>query len=137
MHVKNNVSVPCNSRKSMQSKYLETIQKMQNSPKILFHTGASLDLDNPAMTLGELIERSSDILVDDRISAEGFGPLKFFFFVNQTRGTLIDDQIALDRPLSTLPIAAGDQIELRLCDPPCLEDGVKLNPMFGVTRFAS
>lgn len=98
--------------------------------------GTEIELRNSDLTLGGVITLAHEILNDSMISPIGFGVEQYFFFVNSTRGTLIDSQISLSRPLSTLPIGSGDKVELRQCSPFPQADGTILNPMYGVTNFA-
>lgn len=103
--------------------------------RLLLPEGIEIELEEQDLTLGELIALSQHTLHDSRLTPEGFGVLKDYFFVNSSTGSLIDSILDMRRPLSTLCINAGDVIELRFRQPDPLSDGTILNPMRGVTKY--
>ncbi|MGC3990197.1 MAG: hypothetical protein QM796_11045 [Chthoniobacteraceae bacterium] len=97
--------------------------------------GIEIELEDFDISLGRLIELSQEALDDLKITPEDFGPMKYFFFVNSSTGSLMDDTLSLKRSLSSLAINDRDIIELRLCNPATLPDGRVLNPMRGVQFY--
>lgn len=102
---------------------------------LLLPKGIEIYLEDFNLTLGGLIELAQESLDDLNITSDGFGPMKYFFFVNTSTSAMIDDTPDLQRPLSTLGIHDRDVIELRLCNPTSETDGQVLNPMRGVKFF--
>lgn len=64
--------------------------------------------------LRTLMDVARDILKDEKITPEHFGADKYFFFVNRTTGTLIDNQVSEFALLRALKIQLGQEIELCL-----------------------
>ncbi|MBE2180294.1 MAG: hypothetical protein IAE97_07465 [Chthoniobacterales bacterium] len=110
---------------------------MEKKATLLLPSGLEVYLEEFDLTLGELISLAQDNFDDSNISPEGFGALKYFFFVNSSRGSLIDGHLDLKRSLSTLFIDDRDVVELRLCNPAPQPDGSVLNPMRGVKTFVT
>jgi len=108
---------------------------MYKKATLLLPTGIELDLEDLDLTLGSLIQLVHESFDHPAITPDRFGALKDYFFVNSSTGCLIDANLDLKRPLSTLFIGDRDVIELRLCDPSPRPDGTVINPMRGVTRF--
>lgn len=102
-----------------------------------FHlpTGVKIEISDFSKTLGDLIRIAREEIGDLRIIPQNFGIGGDFFFVNSSTGSLIDNSVALHRPLSTLFVHDGNQLELRYCQPDPEPDGTILNPMYGVTKF--
>lgn len=110
---------------------------MNNNATLLLPTGVEVALGEFDSTLGELIQLAQDALNDPGITADAFGALKYFFFVNSSTGLLIDSNLDLERPLSTLVVNDGHVLELRLCNPSPQSNGTVLNPMRGVTKYVT
>ena len=108
---------------------------MNKKATLRLPTGIEIDLEEFDLTLGELIQLAQDSLDDEKITPEGFGVGKHFFFVNSSTGSLIDSLLDLKLPLSSLFIDDRHVVELRLCNPSPEPDGSVLNPMRGVTTF--
>ncbi len=55
-------------------------------------------------TLGKMIELAGESIDDPNITVDNFGPLKYFFFVNPALEFMIDNTVALSRPLVPLEL---------------------------------
>ncbi|CAN5467910.1 hypothetical protein BH09VER1_BH09VER1_26140 [soil metagenome] len=108
---------------------------MDKKATLVLPKGVEIYLEDFDLTLGGLIDLVQETLDDPNITPDGFGPIKYFFFVNTSTGSMIDDTPGLSRPLSRLGINDRDIIDLRLCHPAPEPDGTILNPMRGVKFF--
>jgi len=110
---------------------------MNKKATLILPTGVEIYLEEFDMTLADMIGIAQETLDDSDLVPENFGALKYFFFVNTTTGSMIEQNLDLSRPLSTLFINDRDIIELRMCKPKPQPDGSVLNPMRGVTMFVT
>ncbi len=106
-----------------------------NQATLLLPNDTEIALKQFDLSLGQLVGLAQQALNDPKITPEGFGTQKHFFFVNSTTGSLFDSHLDLSRQLSTLFVSNGDVIELRLCQPNPQSDTAALNPMRGVTKY--